>query len=377
MINSILKAASFYKNSFGDFSTKRKLVAFESDDWGSIRMPNRKVCQDLKEMGYDLSSRPFEKFDSIATNEDISLLFALLSSFKDFKGNHPVITANVITGNPNFEKIKENNFQDFYIEEFTDTLKKYDTDFALWEKGIINKVFFPQFHGREHLNVTNWMQDLQEREENVCTAFEYGLMGIPPKDNPSIGNLYQIAFDLDAKLESNEIFLRNSIKNGIEIFEKAFKFKPLSFIAPVYTWDSSIEQILKDNNIKYLQSGRFQVLPHNKGFIKHKIGENKNGFIFNVRNAFFEPSTTIDYNNRDKHLAQLKLQTDLAFMFKKPLTISVHRLNFVGRLETKNREVNLQLFKDYLNWLTNKYPEVEFINTLQVMNIIENENSHT
>jgi hypothetical protein len=49
----------------------------------------------------------------------------------------------------------------------------------------------------------------------------------------------------------------------------------------------------------------------------------------------------------------------------------------VGKLETKNRDINLKLFENYLKWLTNKYPEVEFINTLQLMNIIENENSYT
>jgi hypothetical protein len=377
MIRTFTRAASFYKNSFGDFSTKRKLVVFESDDWGSIRMPNKKVYQVLKDRGFDLPSRPFEKFDSIATNEDLSLLFELLSTFKDFKGNHPIITANVITGNPIFQKIKDNNFQEFYVEEFTETLKKYNTDFTLWEQGIANKVFFPQFHGREHLNVLKWMQALLEREENVSTAFEFGLMGIPPKGNPSIGNLYQIAFDLDTELEINKRFLHNSIKNGIEIFEKAFKFKPLSFIAPVYTWDSVVENILKKNNIKYLQSGRYQRTPNGGVSIKHNIGEVKNEFTYNVRNAFFEPSTNLDFDSRFKSLRQLKFYSDLAFKFNKPLTISVHRLNFVGKLETKNRDINLKLFENYLKWLTNKYPEVEFINTLQLMNIIENENSNT
>ncbi|MEC5166433.1 hypothetical protein RCH18_002173 [Flavobacterium sp. PL11] len=377
MINSILKTVAFYKNSFGDFSTKRKLVVFESDDWGSIRMPNNKVYQNLKDSGFDLTNRPFERFDSVATNEDLSLLFELLASFRDSNNNHPVITANVITGNPDFVKIKKNDFQEFFVEEFIETLKNYDTNFALWEEGIKNKVFFPQFHGREHLNVPKWMHALQEREENVCTAFDYGLMGIPPKGNPSIGNLYQIAFDLNTELKTNRIFLNKSIKNGIEIFEKAFNYKPLSFIAPVYTWDSFIENELESSNVKYIQGGRFQTLSNLQGTIKHNIGEKKNGFMYNVRNAFFEPSTILEFDHRAASLEQLKTQTKFAFLFNKPLVISVHRLNFVGRIDTRNRDVNLELFKNYIKWLLNKHPDVEFLNTVQLMEIIENENSYT
>ena len=377
MITSLKRAASFYTNSFNDFSTKRKLVVFESDDWGSIRMPSKTVYSTLKLKGFDLSSRPFERFDSIATNDDLTMLFELLTSFRDFKNNHPVITANIITGNPDFQKIKQSNYQEFYVEEFTETLKNYETDFSLWKEGIQNKVLFPQFHGREHLLVSKWMKSLQEKEQNTVEAFNVGMMGIPPKSDPSIGNKYQIAFDLDTTLEQNKLFVKNSIKTGVEIFEKHFYTKPLSFISPVYTWDEFIEKTLRENNIKYLQGGRFQILPNNSGRIKHNIGEKKNGLIYNVRNAYFEPSTNLNFNKREDDLGKLKYQTRLAFRFNKPLTVSMHRLNFVGRLDVNNRDINLGLLRNYLSWLIKTYPEVEFLNTIELMKIIENENSHT
>ena len=377
MINSLKKTVSFYKNSRKDWNTKRRLVVLESDDWGSIRMPNKNIYNTLIKKGFRLNNRPFERFDSIATNEDLTALFDLLQSFKDVNGNHPILTANIITANPDFEKIRKNNFQQYYFEEFTQTLKNYDTDFSIWENGVSSKVFFPQFHGREHLNVPKWMLSLNKLTGDDYEAFDYGLMGIPAKNKPNAGNVYQAAFDFCTKVDSNKSFIINSINDGIEIFKKHLKYYPKSFIAPVYTWDSYIEEILKKHDIRNLQSGRFQNVSNKKDVIKHNIGELKDGVVFNVRNAFFEPSTILDFNSRFKSLDQLKFHTNLAFRFNKPLTISLHRLNFVGRLEKKNRNINLELFRDYLKWLIKKYPEVEFLNTLELMKIISDENSNT
>jgi len=53
--------------------THRKIVVIESDDWGSVRMPSRKVYNALKIKGIDLSSGDslrYNLYDSLATSED-------------------------------------------------------------------------------------------------------------------------------------------------------------------------------------------------------------------------------------------------------------------------------------------------------------------
>lgn len=50
-------------------------MVFESDDWGSIRMPSREVFDKLKSDGYGVDNDPFLKYDNLAGENDLSGLF--------------------------------------------------------------------------------------------------------------------------------------------------------------------------------------------------------------------------------------------------------------------------------------------------------------
>ena len=101
--------APYYRNLRG-WRTNRKIVVFESDDWGSIRMPSREVYEKCLKAGYPVDRNAYERFDSLESNEDLELLFETLSKFKDQHGNHPVITANCLVVNPDFKKIRESGY---------------------------------------------------------------------------------------------------------------------------------------------------------------------------------------------------------------------------------------------------------------------------
>jgi len=223
--------------------------------------------------------------------------------------------------------------------------------------------------------VLNWLNSLTEKDSDDYIAFNLEMMGIPNRKNIDKGNVYQVAFNFDTN--KNFQFLNNSINEGIDIFERKFKYKPVSFIAPVYTWDEEVEKILSSNKIEILQGGRYQILPTNKGKVKHYIGEKNNNFVYNVRNAFFEPSTIVEFDKRRESLYELQRRTERVFLNKNPLVISMHRLNFVGRIDVKNRDTNLILLRDYLKWLTKHYPDVKFLTTVELINLIKNENSDT
>ena len=138
----------------------RHIVVFESDDWGSIRMPSSDIMKRLQAKGIlfrDVSG--YDLIDSLASNDDLEMLMEVLSSVKDGNGKPAKLTLNCVTANPNFEKIRESNFQKYFYEPFTETLKRYpchERSFALWKEGMTHGVFQPQFHGREHLNPQKW-----------------------------------------------------------------------------------------------------------------------------------------------------------------------------------------------------------------------------
>src|SRR5690554_3899588 len=100
-----------YLNERRGWRTNRKIVVIESDDWGSIRMPNKIVFERMLKLNYDVHRCNYSRYDTLASQQDFSHLFDVLSSFKDGNGNHPIITANTIVANPDFEKIRENDFQ--------------------------------------------------------------------------------------------------------------------------------------------------------------------------------------------------------------------------------------------------------------------------
>ena len=94
------------------YQTNKKQILFLSDDWGSVRIKSKEDQADLIKKGYKVASR-FDQFDSLETNEDLELLFEVLTKYKDHSGNHPCITAVTNVANPDFKKIKESDFQEY------------------------------------------------------------------------------------------------------------------------------------------------------------------------------------------------------------------------------------------------------------------------
>jgi hypothetical protein len=79
-----------------------------------------------------------------------------------------------------------------------------------------------------------------------------------------------------------------------------------------------------------------------------------------IRNCGFE--LTENGYGINKTLADISS----AFFWNKPAIISTHRLNFMGELNYKNRNENLKLFKCLLSEILKKWPNVEFMNTVQL-----------
>lgn len=80
-------------------------------------------------------------------------MFETLSKYRDADGNLPVFKTFSLIANPDFDKIKANGFIEYKYEPFTRTLESYGQSdaFGMWQEGISNKLFIPEFHGREHL----------------------------------------------------------------------------------------------------------------------------------------------------------------------------------------------------------------------------------
>lgn len=356
--NKIIHLAMIIKNHH----INKHIVVFESDDWGSIRIPSKQVLSYLQEKGVDFCMPDsYDKVDSLESNKDIECLHDTLMSVRDLKGSPAKITMNTCVANPDFVRIKDSGFTKYYYEPFTDTLKRYPNHervFTLWEEGIKNHVFKPQFHGREHLNFQKWMRYLHNKNTNVHACFEKGTYSLYVNEN-GIKHAFLEAYNIISNEEKNGVAV--SIEEGLILFEKIFGFKSKSMIAPCYTWDDYIEDTAYKNGVRYIQGGYIQrhseyQASFGKQFAGHYFGEtNKNGQRYLIRNCTFEPSQNPKYN-ADFCLSQI----DMAFKMKLPAIVSCHRLNFIGNLMPHNRDRNLKDFSYLLKTLVKKYPDVEF-----------------
>ena len=65
--------------------------------------------------------------DALETDDDLCALYDVLARFRDSCGNHPVVTANIIMGNPDFDRIEEEEFSQYFFEPVQTTLSRRST----------------------------------------------------------------------------------------------------------------------------------------------------------------------------------------------------------------------------------------------------------
>jgi len=362
-------------NIFGK-RTGRKIIVLESDDWGNERLLNKQIYENARGGHIINKESPYWKFDALESNDDLTSLFDLLLSFKNAKGEHPVLTANFITGNPDFERIKTSGFSDYYYNPFFMSFQKYDNHNrveSLYKDGIAEKVFHPQLHGRDHIDTDRWLNALRMEDPVAVKSFELGFAHCSQTSGYSKRESISAAFDYNAGYDVKSF--EKIILDGAAIFRDYFGYESKSFIAPAYIWPKQMELYLKNAHVKYIQGLSFQTIPvPSKNKYKRKFHyffqQNKLGQFYLVRNCFFEPTILPHINWMDDLLQRISL----SFFYNKPAIIGMHRLNFIGYHYPGNRDNNLRLLRKILTEILKRWPDVEFMSSDQLGDYLSNEN---
>jgi hypothetical protein len=368
MVKDIIRSylGAINTNRIGSVKVKQKLLIIESDDWGAIRTPSKEALVAFEKKGFDLNKSIY-KVDALASESDLDHLFDLLLSVKNIEGNHPIVTANAIMANPDFDKIREYEYKSYFYEPFFKTFERYPehgNNLKIWKKGIKTGVFKPQFHGREHLNIKRWLDALQKKDENVHLTFDWRSTYSGKEDYA-----FMEAYDWDEPFEVDAH--KKIVTEGLNIFEEVFGYKSTSFMAPCYNWDSELEATLAQGGITCIQGIMKQLAPTGKFNsykpIKHFFGErNSANSFYNVRNVFFEPVANPSKDWTDDAMARIKV----AFLYNKPAVISTHRINYIGYIDSKNRDNGLKQLKSLLEKVVKKWPDVKFISTDDLINYL-------
>lgn len=350
--------------------TNRKIVVINIDDYGSIRMKNAEAKECMIKAGLPLGYSRYH-YDTLCTTEDLQMMFEVLDSVRDKSGHPACVTPFANIANPNFEKIRESGFTQYYRETFVDTFKRYgaayDGAYELWKQGIDAGIFHPEYHGTEHICVRRFMRALREGHKSTMLAFDNEsvcLSAFPGEDSiPYASSVFNIE-----RPEDNEP-LKDYIKEGIRIFKDTLGYTPKQLTPGCGSQSRLLNPTLYDCGIRYIYAGRYMVSPLGNGkFEKHFYyngKKDKSGITYIVRNCVFEPY--LDDCSRNNDAIRICLDNvEAAFKMHAPAIISTHRVNFAGGIEKTHRDDSLRQLKVVLQETIKKWPDVEFMNSSQM-----------
>ena len=347
-------------------NAREKIVVIEADDWGSIRMPSKAVFDNLTSKRFYLNNR-YDKYDTLADEEDLSELFLALTLVKDKTGRNAIMTPMVNVCNPDFEKIKTSGFEQFYFEPFTKTLERYGrskANFELWREGIAKKIFVPEYHGNSHVMAPMLLQHLKEGNKLALEAFEMGY--IHPFIKDSKLNTYSFRPELFFSNPEHISNLVQNLRKGVTVFQDIFEYSPMAYAPTNSIFHPVFEKPLFDSGIRFLFSGLFAKVPDGKGGLKRKfypVGKTgKSGLKYYMRNCAFEP-TDSNYQG----VALTIRQMEAAFRWNKPAIISTHRVNFIGSLNKSNRKKGIEELRLLLKTIMEKWPDVVFMSSAEML----------
>jgi hypothetical protein len=359
--------------------TRRKLIVFESDDWGSIRTPSREAFENLRADGVDLESDAgylYNLYDSMATAKDLASLFEVLDSVRDGSGRPAVFTPVSVVANPDFKRIRESGYRNYFYEPFTETLLGHagcEGSFDLWKEGMGKRLFVPQFHGREHLNVAVWMRALQAGLPAPLSAFNNGMWGISTAHDPGIGLEFQAAFDF---LDPADLSVhREVLESGLKLFEQLFGYRATCFVPPNGRFASGLESLCSQEGIRLLSVSRMHRSPLGNGKEErqvHWLGKrSRSGLRYTTRNCFFEP-----VEQGRQGVDSCLYEISAAFRWNKPALIGTHRVNYIGALYPENRDHGLTSLGTLLKRIVNRWPGAEFITSAELGEIMNHGQSN-
>jgi hypothetical protein len=355
-------------NSRG-WRTKRRIVVFESDDWGNIGLTSKSSLDKLRKGGVPVDASPYNLVDSLELSTDLEALAQVLSRYRDFRGRSPVITCFFIMANPDFDAIRSSDFRNYYFECLSTSYKHYSSEGVqdILRSCIQDGLLHPQFHAREHVNVSLWLRDLQQHRTDTLQCFDHRFFGqqrakLPPR-------FYSATYWANGIEEFQTV--RQSLVNGLDLFESFFGFRSRTFVACNYVLPREVERHASLFGVKGVQTQRGYFAPNDFGL--HPKNEYRyTGFInefkqvFAVRNVEFEPFVK---NGKD-WLASAMSQIMIAFAMNRPAIITIHRANFSSRLDVSNRDTSLKLLETLLQQILQTWPRAEFMTSPDLLDLM-------
>ena len=214
-----------------------KAVVLESDDWGLCAwVPDDRAHRALAVLPAFRSPAGLRYGRStLESAVDVAALAGTLSDWRGGDGFPPVLQANTIVANPDYDAMRPPLFdgEDQPLRELPELPSRWQRP-GMWDAvrdAEAAGVWWAELHGLHHLPVTAWLTALRRGQDDARRAFE--------QQSP-IGEAVQAGGEYGAG-EPREARARD-IRRAIEVFHRVFGRAPTSFCPPDYHADEWFEQ---------------------------------------------------------------------------------------------------------------------------------------
>jgi hypothetical protein len=341
---------SLIKNLFG-IQTQTPIIALAFDDFGVVRLASSEARDKLQVAGMRGKSW-MDQRDCLESREDIAELMEVLTSVKDTYGRSARLTAYSVVAAPKFEEVlvtQRYSYQkipDYMNSLVTDGDERYSGAWAVWEEGIRCGIIRPQFHGREHFDVAGFEENLKRRDR--LTLLNMRLRSVA---------------GIDQAASRKEIGFTHAFgwQDGLELFEKIYGFKSLSFVPPGLEINSALYPVLQNAGVKLIDKEPLKVRPRDRRWALAEFNwtgrlKYRNIYSF-IRNVMFEPTKYPNFDSIDHALRQISV----AFRLNRPAIISSHRVNYVGGIDSDAASNGRVALRDLLLQIIRHWPTAKFV----------------
>jgi hypothetical protein len=316
--------------------------------------------EELRAAGLNLGERPYDLY-SLETSEDVHELVESLRSLQDSSGRPPCLEMNFLVANVDFAASTATGFREILLKPLAEGLPgRWDRPglFDAYRTGIELGVFVPALHGTTHFcqqAVAHALTYEGERGELLRTLWKSETPYIYWRV-PWVGYEYWDPEKSPAERFIPEREQERWIRWALGSYRQFFNEDAVSACAPGYRADTTTHRLWKGQGIRVAQNGPGTTrAPH----------FDEQGLLHTYRSLDFEPALNPELRWED-FVRNAATWLDRGW----PLIISTHSINFHSTL-APFRQKTLPMLRDFLGALKNAYPDLLYVNTRQLLEIVE------